>query len=100
MTTAWLHAGVRCVIASAAAVNDAVAHDVLVAVHRARLGRGPGGGLAAACPPVSDAPSGSVRLLLLTLAEPAAIRREWPEPASRSRIPCVAARLLYVDTSR
>jgi hypothetical protein len=34
MTAAWLHAGARCVIASAAAINDGVAHDVLVAVHR------------------------------------------------------------------
>jgi tetratricopeptide (TPR) repeat protein len=34
MTAAWLHAGSRCVIASAAAINDAVAHDVLVEVHR------------------------------------------------------------------
>jgi hypothetical protein len=34
MTAAWLHAGSRCVIASAAAINDTVAHDVLVAVHR------------------------------------------------------------------
>jgi CHAT domain-containing protein len=34
MTVAWLHAGSRCVIASAAAINDAVAHDVLVGVHR------------------------------------------------------------------
>jgi CHAT domain-containing protein len=34
MTAAWLHAGSRCVIASAAAINDGVAHDVLVAVHR------------------------------------------------------------------
>jgi tetratricopeptide (TPR) repeat protein len=34
MTAAWLHAGSRCVIASAAAINDAVAHDVLVGVHR------------------------------------------------------------------
>jgi tetratricopeptide (TPR) repeat protein len=33
MTAAWLHAGSRCVIASAAAINDAVAHDVLVSVH-------------------------------------------------------------------
>ena len=33
MSAAWLHAGTRCVIASAAAINDAVAHDVLVAVH-------------------------------------------------------------------
>jgi tetratricopeptide (TPR) repeat protein len=35
MSAAWLHAGSRCVIASAAAINDTVAHDVLVAVHRA-----------------------------------------------------------------
>jgi tetratricopeptide (TPR) repeat protein len=34
MTAAWLHAGSRCVIASAAAINDAVAHDVLVSLHR------------------------------------------------------------------
>jgi CHAT domain-containing protein len=34
MTAAWLHAGSRCVVASAAAINDAVAHDVLVDVHR------------------------------------------------------------------
>ena len=34
MTAAWLHAGSRCVFASAAAINDAVAHDVLVEVHR------------------------------------------------------------------
>ncbi len=34
MTAAWLHAGARCVVASAAAINDAVAHDVLVGVHR------------------------------------------------------------------
>jgi hypothetical protein len=34
MSAAWLHAGSRCVIASAAAINDGVAHDVLVAVHR------------------------------------------------------------------
>ena len=55
MTTAWLHAGVRCVIASAAAVNDVIAHDVLVAVHRS-LGAGedPATALAAACPPVSE----------------------------------------------
>jgi tetratricopeptide (TPR) repeat protein len=44
MTAAWLHAGARCVIASAAAINDAVAHDVLVAVHR---------GLAAGHPPAT-----------------------------------------------
>ncbi len=34
MTAAWLHAGSRCVIASAAAINDEVARDVLVEVHR------------------------------------------------------------------
>jgi tetratricopeptide (TPR) repeat protein len=34
MTAAWLHAGARRVIASAAAINDGVAHDVLVGVHR------------------------------------------------------------------
>ena len=33
MTAAWLHAGSRCVVASAAAVNDQMAHDVLVRVH-------------------------------------------------------------------
>jgi hypothetical protein len=44
MTAAWLHAGARCVIASAAAINDAVAHDVLVDVHR---------GLAAGLPPAT-----------------------------------------------
>ncbi len=35
MTAAWLHAGVRCVIASPAAVNDVAAHDALVRVHAA-----------------------------------------------------------------
>ena len=34
MTAAWQHAGVRSVVAAVAAVNDAVAHDVLVGVHR------------------------------------------------------------------
>jgi CHAT domain-containing protein len=55
MTSAWLHAGVRCVIASAAAVNDEVAHDVLVSVHRS-LGAGadPAAALAAALPEVSE----------------------------------------------
>ncbi|MEZ5194418.1 MAG: CHAT domain-containing tetratricopeptide repeat protein [Nocardioides sp.] len=58
MTAAWLHAGVRTVIASSAAVHDEVAHDVLVEVHRA-LGRGhdPAAALASAVPvPTSDAP--------------------------------------------
>ena len=49
MTAAWLHAGARCVVASAAAVNDAVAHDVLVVVHRElAAGRAPAAALAAA----------------------------------------------------
>lgn len=60
MTTAWLHAGARCVIASPAAINDQAAYDVLVAVHR-RLAAGldPAAALAEAvpvasaeCPPV------------------------------------------------
>jgi hypothetical protein len=41
MTAAWLHAGSRCVIASAAAINDGVARDVLVAVHRELAGGRP-----------------------------------------------------------
>jgi tetratricopeptide (TPR) repeat protein len=49
MTAAWLHAGSRCVIASAAAINDVVAHDVLVAVHRGlSSGLHPAAALAAA----------------------------------------------------
>ena len=53
MTTAWLHAGTRCVVASAAAVSDEVAHDVLVRVHRG-LGDGeqPATALAHALPAV------------------------------------------------
>lgn len=48
MTTAWLHAGVRWVIASAAAANDEVAHDTLVAVHAGlRDGLDPAAALAA-----------------------------------------------------
>lgn len=48
MTTAWLHAGVQWVIASAAAVNDEVAHDTLVAVHAGlRAGLDPAAALAA-----------------------------------------------------
>lgn len=48
MTTAWLHAGVRWVIASAAAANDEVAHDTLVAVHSGlRAGLDPAAALAA-----------------------------------------------------
>jgi hypothetical protein len=56
MTTAWLHAGARWVIASAAAVHDDVAHDVLVAVHRGLdAGQDPASALAAALPAVTDA---------------------------------------------
>ncbi|MEP9363007.1 CHAT domain-containing protein [Nocardioides sp. CN2-186] len=54
MATAWLHAGARCVIASAAAVNDAAAYDVLVAVHQQlAAGVDPAAALAAAVPAVS-----------------------------------------------
>ncbi len=54
MATAWLHAGARCVIASAAAVNDAAAYDVLVAVHQQLAAGGdPAAALAAAVPAVS-----------------------------------------------
>jgi CHAT domain-containing protein len=54
MTAAWLHAGSRCVIASAAAINDAVAHDVLVCVHRElSAGHQPAAALATA---LSEAP--------------------------------------------
>jgi CHAT domain-containing protein len=56
MTAAWLHAGSRCVIASAAAINDAVAHDVLVTVHRdLSAGRPPAAALAAALGDVDPA---------------------------------------------
>lgn len=54
MTTAWLHAGARCVIASPAAVNDQAAYDVLVAVHeQLAAGIDPATALAAAVPAVS-----------------------------------------------
>ena len=54
MTTAWLHAGARCVVASAAAVNDRAAYDVLVAVHQQlAAGVDPAAALAAAVPTVS-----------------------------------------------
>ncbi|MGL5825707.1 MAG: CHAT domain-containing protein [Nocardioides sp.] len=42
MTTAWLHAGTRCVIAAPVAVNDRVAAELLPSVHR---------GLASGAPP-------------------------------------------------
>ncbi|WP_193604972.1 CHAT domain-containing protein [Nocardioides dongkuii] len=55
MSTAWLHAGARCVIASAAAVNDRAAYEVLVTVHRhLATGADPAAALAAAVPAVSD----------------------------------------------
>ncbi len=54
MTAAWLHAGVRCVIASAAAVSDTAAHDVLVAVHEGLAsGVEPADALAKAVPGVT-----------------------------------------------
>jgi len=54
MTTAWLHAGARCVIASPAAINDQAAYDVLVAVHqRLAAGVDPAAALADAVPAVS-----------------------------------------------
>ena len=52
MTAAWLHAGARCVVASAAAINDEVAHDVLVRVHE---------GLADGLPPRRRAGPGAPR---------------------------------------
>ena len=53
MTAAWLHAGARCVVASAAAINDEVAHDVLVRVHRGlAAGLHPAAALARALPEV------------------------------------------------
>ena len=55
MTAAWQHAGARTVIASAAAVNDDVAHDVLLGVHRGlRAGLDPAAALAAALPPPDE----------------------------------------------
>ena len=55
MTAAWLHAGVRCVIASPAAVSDVAAHDVLTAMHTALAsGLDPAAALAAAIPAVDE----------------------------------------------
>ncbi|WP_157551269.1 CHAT domain-containing protein, partial [Nocardioides jensenii] len=49
MTAAWLHAGVRCVIASPTAVADAAAHDVLTRLHEGLAGgSSPAAALAAA----------------------------------------------------
>lgn len=54
MTTAWLHAGARCVIASPSAINDRAAYDVLVVVHqRLAAGASPAAALAEAVPAVS-----------------------------------------------
>jgi hypothetical protein len=54
MATAWLHAGARCVIASAAAVADEAAYDALVAVHHGLAnGLSPAAALAAAVPPAT-----------------------------------------------
>ena len=54
MATAWLHAGARCVIASAAAVADEAAYDALVGVHRGLAnGLAPAAALAAAVPPAT-----------------------------------------------
>ena len=68
MTTAWLHAGTRCVVASAAAVSDEVAHDVLVRVHRRPRRRGAARGRARPRPPGRGPgrPARPVRLLRLT----------------------------------
>jgi hypothetical protein len=56
MTTAWLHAGARCVIASPAAINDEAAYGVLVAVHeRLAAGLDPAAALAESVPAVSAA---------------------------------------------
>ncbi|WP_459970115.1 CHAT domain-containing protein [Nocardioides pyridinolyticus] len=54
MTTAWLHAGARRVVASPAAINDQAAYDVLVALHQ-QLASGvdPAAALATAVPAVS-----------------------------------------------
>ena len=54
MTTAWLHAGTRRVIASAAAVNDVAAFEALVGVHeQLAAGVDPAVALANAVPAVS-----------------------------------------------
>jgi tetratricopeptide (TPR) repeat protein len=54
MTAAWLHAGVRFVVASSAAVSDEAAHDVLTAMHAGlAAGLDPAAALAAAVPAVT-----------------------------------------------
>jgi len=55
MTAAWLHAGVGAVVASAAAVSDEIAHEVLTAFHRGLAeGLTPEAALAVAVPAVSE----------------------------------------------
>lgn len=55
MTAAWLHAGAGCVVASAAAVSDEVAHEVLTAFHRGlAAGLTPESALAAAVPAATE----------------------------------------------
>jgi tetratricopeptide (TPR) repeat protein len=52
MTSTWLHAGARRVVASAAAINDHAARDALVRVHeRLAAGTEPAAALADAVPP-------------------------------------------------
>lgn len=56
MTSAWLHAGARCVIASPAAINDRAAYEVLVRVHqRLAAGLDPAAALAESVPEVTAA---------------------------------------------
>ncbi|KQW47640.1 hypothetical protein ASC77_14485 [Nocardioides sp. Root1257] len=63
MTTAWLHAGARCVIASPAAINDQAAYGVLLAVHeRLAAGLDPAAALAEA---VEAVPAGSAPVPLV-----------------------------------
>ncbi len=58
LTTAWLHAGARWVVASPAAVNDRAAHDALVAVHAGlRRGLSPPEALATVEPRPDTAPA-------------------------------------------
>ena len=87
MTTAWLHAGARCVIASPAAINDQAAYDVLVAVHeRLAAGLDPAAALAAAVPAVAaDAPPGAAGLLRLSTR--AGIWRQDAAPQGHSGRP-------------
>ena len=76
MAGAWLHAGTRRVVASAAAVNDVAAFEALVGVHeQLAAGVDPAVALANAVPAVSaDSAAGAAGLL--RLARPAAGNRE------------------------